>query len=103
MKNDNDILDAFREEWLRHEEGFSRSLSPELTFDADHAARRVQQQSTSRQFRYYLRAACVALLLAAATDFFSPAPNAAVRANHDMTRSQAINNAVIYLTPDEEA
>lgn len=39
MKNDNDILDAFREEWLRHEEGFSRGLSPELTFAAGPVAR----------------------------------------------------------------
>ena len=102
MKN-NDNLDALRDEWRRHGEVFDRGLSPELTFADCPAERHVQLLSTAQQFRYYLRAACVALLLAAATDFFSPAPNAAVRANHDMTRLQAINNAIIYLTPDEEA
>lgn len=92
-------------ETLRRQQALSDKLrQSHLRLQSAVAGGSVRVAWHREQRRYYLHAAILALLLAALVDACSPASGtAAVRNSHNMTRTQAINNAVIYLTSDEEA
>lgn len=92
-------------ETLRRQQALSNELrQSHLRLQAAVAGGPVRVAWHRERRHYYLRAACLAVLLAAALDACCPVPNSAVvRISHDMTREQAIGETIDLLAAGEKA